>query len=656
MVRHARSRAVLLLVLAAAVTGGAAWMLLSDGAAGPGSGKLIVVPRPSSSDGLDRSPEGERPASPALVICRPSAPGTGAYSAPAGRRMTFGIAARLETRFRDPDSGVRPGMTIALDGQLMIAVAGRRRNEVLADVAFPTLRARAKTDGHEVAYTLVEEDLKLTTRLLLRDDGSLVGVRFDSGARPPARDLLLGILAALRIVVPEGNPDAWTAEETDTTGPFAADYRVLSREGGRIGIEKAKRAYRVQAPAPAVDVRSTTLATLDTGLGWLAEVRFTESMTMKAPDAGLLVENDGVIELRLLGSEDGDPSVFRELAWEGPWPTPAEALAEGDAAADAAAAEAAKAAALKGIAGLDPAHVVEDLFAEIARGAGDGERFQELRDRLLDFLRTDPGLIARLGPMLLGRGDATCQLLTVAGCADTPEVEAFLRDVAGDPAGETRVRQYAVLGLLARSALDADSIAALRNLTLDPAAPAGLRRTGMLATGAAAGRAGGPESAAAVLSDLLAQESAATARGELATWLEALGNAGTESVLPAARRHLAHEDPQVRVSAASALRKVGGEEALWLLAETAARDADASVRAMAARALGARADDRALAAAGRLLADPSVHVQLAAVHGLEIQARRSAAARELLADAARSGISNDVRRAANGVLERMAGG
>jgi HEAT repeat protein len=107
------------------------------------------------------------------------------------------------------------------------------------------------------------------------------------------------------------------------------------------------------------------------------------------------------------------------------------------------------------------------------------------------------------------------------------------------------------------------------------------------------------------IQELLAMEADAAARGDLSTWLLAVGNAAPAETLAIARRYLGHADPAVRGASCVALRRVTDAAVVPLLVDLGLADAVATVRREALLVLGRRSEPAARAAIERIAqADP----------------------------------------------------
>jgi HEAT repeat protein len=259
-------------------------------------------------------------------------------------------------------------------------------------------------------------------------------------------------------------------------------------------------------------------------------------------------------------------------------------------------------------------------------------------------LRAAAGLETRLCDMLL----------SALGAAGTDAAQQALAAMRLDASLPAAVRTSATISLfqLARPGQRvlsdlAGDLARAAELTGDDA-------MAMLLLGALAPRAGevrvGGRSAFDVL---LAQEDRARAQGRLDLWLDALGNAGTEDVVPHAQRYAAHDDELVRGAAYHALHRVGSPAALALL-ERGLDDASAAVRTDVVRALG----DHGSAGACTLLAraargDADAAVRRAALDGLARMAPRRPAARQALEEAAQVDPDPANRAAARALLQGL---
>jgi hypothetical protein len=176
----------------------------------------------------------------------------------------------------------------------------------------------------------------------------------------------------------------------------------------------------------------------------------------------------------------------------------------------------------------------------------------------------------------------------------------------------------------------------------------------MLLLGALAPRAGEVRIGGTTALDvLLGFEGKARHEDRLDLWLGALGNVGTDAVIPHAQRLLGHEQDSVRGAAYRALRRVPTPEALALL-ERGLSDQSPSVRVDAVAALGqhrSEAASGALIRAARDDADPEV--RRASQRALARLAKPDTPARQALAELAQSDPDLPTRTAARDLLRGL---
>src|SRR5262249_34357148 len=133
------------------------------------------------------------------------------------------------------------------------------------------------------------------------------------------------------------------------------------------------------------------------------------------------------------------------------------------------------------------------------------------------------------------------------------------------------------------------------------AAAGELGGTSMLVLGALAPRASDQRiDERSPLEVLLAMEPDAEARGELDTWMLAVGNTRAPQVLAIAQRLLDHRSAAVRGACCVVLRDVASFDAVTTLIDRGLVDAEASVRGESVLSLGRRAEPAAHSALERV--------------------------------------------------------
>ena len=580
----------------------------------------------------------------------PAAPGAGFYSAPVGRRFVYQLsgasAAKLELGF--DGQTVEGSLEHRVAGRMEVSVAARAGDEIVAVVRFPDAAVEAAAGGRRERDAALEAAVARPCQVRLRDDGRLLGFRFEDSVAPAARNWVRSQVAAFRFEVERGDARQWEREETDPTGTARVRYVRETPQPGEqeLRLTKTKLGYAAAIAAgdgvaidvePEVDARASGV--LDPAIGWLEQARFDERLVVPVESVGLTtrVVSSGSLALVDAGWAEGTTAVD----WDGPWGSVSGAE---DVAAAAEDGEGLLRARL-----LEGA-TLEGLLAEIDALANAEPRdvagLMDARHRLAELLVARPEAVERLGELVATMSPATADVaLGAAGAAGTEPAQRLLVRVLEDRSGRESVRQSSLDSMFQLTRPIPEAYAAVDAVVSDRSQGSGLRANGMLLYGALTSMDPAAQiERAARVERLLALEDQARADGRLEHWLHALGNCGDERVLAATRVYLEGADPKLRRAAADALRAVEGSDAIGALARHANTDADVGVRRVCAGLLAARADEGAQrTVAGLLAREPEVEVRRAAVEALAKRARGDERARALLRFSAAHDASEELR-------------
>jgi HEAT repeat protein len=182
-------------------------------------------------------------------------------------------------------------------------------------------------------------------------------------------------------------------------------------------------------------------------------------------------------------------------------------------------------------------------------------------------------------------GDLAGVALSSLGAAATPTAQAVLTAVRADRGLDAGIREHATIATL-QLAQPAPQL--VEGIWRDANDDFDGRGNAMLVLGALAPRSGPLADGRTPTQALLAMELDAAARGDLPTWLLAVGNAAPPETMAVVQRHVGNPDPEVRSAALVALRRVLTEQAVSVLIQRGLGDAVASVRREALLELGRR--------------------------------------------------------------------
>lgn len=504
---------------------------------------------------------------------------TGGRAAPAapGTRYQLELAQRQSMQLGLGGGDAALDTDLALRGAIALGPIerdGDRRVRTLVVERVDALRVALA--GHDLAATMRDALTGGRARLVLDDDGALVGVEADTGVPAVAQNLLRLIASELQVELHDGS--AWTAHEEAHAGRAAVAYardvadrrRVVKT---RTGYDHVRIAIEPGAPVSTDGRARITLAAGDA----LDALDGLEHVIVGDPAAPLATVTTAVT-LRRTGAVPlaRAPAHWRPIALD----RPVLDASIDDQLLRARIGTLDQAALTARILGFQTAEHDPDFPAFYWQATGllvrDPDACRALaalaRDPALDAVRR--GLIADL---LVGAGTAPAQA----------ELRALWRDEVY-PDDERRERGFLAARIGNLAAPEAATVEVfLRELD----GPPGVRRqASMLAAGALAGAPqAGPESAAV-----------------------------RDQVMARLRDELQVEDPAARIDALHALHNAGRADALAAISEQAA-DPRADVRAAAALATRKIHDPRALALVAPLARDPDPRVQRVALESLRGQ-------------------------------------
>jgi hypothetical protein len=254
--------------------------------------------------------------------------------------------------------------------------------------------------------------------------------------------------------------------------------------------------------------------------------------------------------------------------------------------------------------------LLADLERLLAAPPVDAEAQNEIFQQLQWMVRFDAGAARELHTRLLTRqlgSEASDLVVGALGAAGTAPAQQVLAALRADPTVDTQLREATTISCVQLAAPVPELVAGL----CDGAAAGELDGTSMLVLGVLAPRAAeqriGDRSPLDVLRGLEAQ---AEARGELDTWVLAVGNTRGPEVLPIAQRLIDHPAPAVRGACCKAVRGVASADALTILIQRGLADADVGVRTETVLALGRRPEAAARAALEQVArTDPDASVR-----------------------------------------------
>lgn len=552
---------------------------------------------------LARSPS---PATPAAA-----GPAPWRFAIPGGLRRDWLVEIRSEAALdlalgsADPERPVANQLK-GRHGKVTTATTARLQARFFADpaggwIVGARLRdaSRAQQGGRAVAPELLEAPFTFQ----LSTQGAVSGFRFTPGLPDEARSVVSEVVRGLRVSLPQGRAEGWSAEEQASGGTRRVAYAVrpgASREGT---IEVTTR---LQAFLPAseegaaggflrgaryvvVDASGEATASLP---AWTDRSSFTETLSLEV-GAAVVARTTVAYAARAVDPADAAAlpetfAAFQALMSDPRWV--AMVYRQTDPELDRIGAPLALEGALARFL---------DLQKTDPRGA---ERF------LVNFLRQKPEMAEKLLRLLDRDRDQVripestqlvlWRLVVEAG---TPEAQRAVAKALLDRSYGYRSHARALLYAVDFENPGSELVEALWTSHRNPIAPPGTRDVDLDRNMSilAIGGVGWREHQDAATRDAVASSLAANLVEsrqdpvEVAATLKAIGNTGNDALIPSVRPLLAAGDEKVRAAACDALRRMEGAEAQALLVAAASRDGAAAVRERALQALREGQPDQA---------------------------------------------------------------
>ena len=427
--------------------------------------------------------------------------------------------------------------------------------------------------------------------VMMSKSGKILSASFQRRVGEVSRSFARSLLASVQFVLPDKSGSVWTTTESNPTGSYEAEYRLIGENQYRKRLTKyAPRAMRkgdvvvTQVITPAGEMK----AVIDSHAGRLMSLGGVDSQTVTFRDKTIA---SGVTTLTLRYRKSESPAA-------------AEVAAMKDA-----------------ISGFD-----DKLFAEpLSKGASEEEDTKSISRAELGN-ETTASLIAKLGERDLRVGDtssttplylkikallylhpeSSIELGNLLKTARTNGPTMLIVSGAMGTVGHARAQSalleaikarpndWAALATLiptlggVRSPLEA-SVLYLTHLSFD-AEDRSVTGTAQLALGTMARNIAvdSPARAATIIAMLAGGLKKARTPQEKGDLLLALGNSASRDALSAIAGFLKNEVPIVRVAAVTALRWIDGDDVTAML-ESARADANDNVRTAAEKALTDRA-------------------------------------------------------------------
>lgn len=514
----------------------------------------------------------------------------GWLGAPVGSRFRYEVTDRSDYTIKNPESGAQPVGTMNLACIVQTTVLARRTGEVLVEEQIEALQF-VGADGRPIAADAVQTSFQAAVvQPFLRRlgaHGQVLGYGFASELDGDQRNFLRGVMAALTFQAPLDAVLTWSCEEADTTGEYDARYDVVPGEHAEtITVHRSRLQYKAiagQAELPKHELRGVGEATFATQIGWLRDATIDEGMTLALPMLDLETVVERRAKARLLAADRVEVSSSTD-GWDRA-NSPATGMKEqvGQFAADSE-----RRHWQQLLQGVTLEQLLAELSGLLAQQPVAQEALNAAFQKLQWLAKLDDKVALAIGQRVLTRelaGDLAGVALSSLGAAGTPAAQAMLGATRSDRTLDLTIRQHATVATLQLAAPSAELV---EGLARDAASDFDGRDNAMLVLGALATRSGQLADGRTPTQALLAMENDAAARGGLASWLLAVGNAAPAETMAIAARHLEHADAEVRAAALVALRRVTSADAVTVLIERGLGDSADSVRREALRELSRR--------------------------------------------------------------------
>ena len=564
------------------------------------------------------------------------APAASGWTWHEGERSAYALEL-TSTVSLNPAAGAASELVQRLSGRLDVEVLELSPDEVQLGLRLGSARLTVGGAGEPAVDERLSQPFQATLsragRVLTCDAPAACGLR--------EGELLVELVRALEVVVPDGAGEAWTLEERDATGSYVAAYRRLAPNL----VEKQRLRYLAVHEGQSVTVlRSTTVARLSAGASWLDGLDGELGLRVENPVGEFVVHTSTRLE-RVLGPPPE------------PWITPAETSGLRTAANSTPKAP-----------GATPAAAPQPFTPELERelrarlAAIDAADRASGSDRLAlrELLAACPELALRIPALLLDPtpGDkARAALLHALEVVGSAEAQSSLGAVLCDADQSQADQLRAALAIAGLERPDPGAVAALWSVVEQGRGPGNatpVTASATLALGAAAGALGATDAARAeALRNELVGALGSSNGSDAPLLLGALGNTKDASLGPDIAPYLDATDSATRAAAAGALGRLDAENGPELLTRRLENEPSSDVRAALATALGqlsATSDEAAVRVEAALRRESDERVRFALTSCLARYAPDRPEARELLEEIAASPGSRRTRRAAGDAL------
>jgi hypothetical protein len=578
-----------------------------------------------------------------------------------GALYLYTLVSSQSVTVRSGQAGAQPGrpMRFRLEGAWQVGVCSAGAAGVEARVAFsPADFSVDMGDEQPLAPEIrreLREGLGAPFFITLDRAGAVRTIHFEHSVGALVQGLLRSVVAATQVVLPASASASWEVAEEDSSGLYAASYRVLADP---FRVEKRKLRYthlamdegvNPVAASTKVEVNAHTNLILDREGLWLELLQGEETVTVATgPDMPVSTAHTKV-DLRL-AERGADPSLIGALAARR-----SSLFSLPMATAQLASDQDPRDLYRRTLAGRTLSDFITLLRALPEEKNARGDALADALNGLRALFMLEPTAAAKVPPLL--RTDlapvAVSTLLGALGNAATPEALHTLSLIMGDPRFPFEVRAEATVDMGLAETPTEEGIASLWRLCRG--SETALHQAAVLSLGSAAMNLQKVDArAAGALVDEM-NKALAAARGEEAQslWLGALGNTRHPRALPSIEAFVGVPSAKLRASAIQSLRFMPAPRADDRLSERMLKDDSPEVRRVAVFAAGFRPLAPLLPAIeGALRAEPLSALRQALVELLEAHAGTSSEARRLLTWSSREDPDESVRGKAAAALTR----
>ncbi len=538
----------------------------------------------------------------------------GCWTAPAGSAFRYRLGDRVDVTLHSPEGGTQPGGALHTDCEVVTVVLDRRDGEVLTALRVERLRfldARGTPIVNDPVAAAFADGAREPVFARIDGDGRVLGLGFADGLDGDQRNFLRGTLALLFAETPRDGATTWTSEGHDTTGVFTARHELVpAAVADAMSVRRTRERYtRIvgQSELPQHELRGASTAHFALERGWLHGVELAEGMTLALSllDLQAITERRATVTLLAAGTEPVSGDLARVWAAATAPPT-----SDGETVG-AHASHTERRLWQQRLQGVSLGQLLADLQRLLAAQPVDGEALDAAFQQLQWLLRLDDREVAAMAEQL-ATSQVNAEVARVAigafGAAGSPAAQQALVALRADCSLAPELREAATMSSLQ---LASPGRALIEGLVAEAGGESALRGSSLLVLGALAPRSRDPlGDGRSALDALLAMEPEAARRGELDTWVLAVGNSRAPQALAIATRLLAHERAAVRGACCVALRSLPAAGALTALVERGLTDVEPSVRHEAVMALARRPEPAARDALERAAAnDPDAGVR-----------------------------------------------